>query len=91
MACKGPLPRGTYIVGSLGSHGKVGLNSMFLDPTYATAQKILSLHRTPYEFYMHANAFNKLPSSSSEGCIVICHAARMFVGNGIAKILEVMR
>ena len=87
----GPIPRGTYFIGPLTPLPQ-GPNSMRLTPSLATQQVIESYGRNPFTFLIHANNWSKPMFWSSEGCIVIPDQnLRISIGNGIAKLLEVMR
>lgn len=75
----GPIPRGTYIIGSLRDGGHLGPCVMPLTRTDASAQRP-GFGRTG--FYIHGgNAAH--PAYSSDGCIILPRLVRLAVAAGV--------
>jgi len=67
---KGPLPRGTYIIGSPSTNPKTGKYSLPLTPSLSN--NMCGRHA----FLIHGDSIKK-PGTASEGCIVLPISIRM--------------
>jgi len=73
----GPIVQGDYSIGA--ATAEKGPLSLPLTPDAATAAKIASYGRTPYDSFLIHGDNAAHPGHSSDGCIVLSEAARQAI------------
>lgn len=64
----GPIPQGSYSVGSTYNSSRTGPNTMILTPNASTSQNITGSGRDPNSFRIHGN---NASNDASHGCVIL--------------------
>jgi hypothetical protein len=82
----GPIPRGKYKLGKIGSHPKLGTNVIKLTPEDTTVMCGRS------NFYIHGDKKSPAPQgNASEGCIVTPLSIRLMISKEKITEMEVVK
>lgn len=83
VSCVGPLPCGTYTIGSPADNPKLGPFAIPLAPSSANAMFGRSA------FFIHGDT-SAMDNSASEGCIILARSIRNQIAASTDKLLQVI-